>query len=84
MRITALTNGVERIAVHESGSRPGFQCCPPGSNKIEDVRPFEKAEEAARFLKSHPSWGIRMRKTRIPDERPSKITKDILFDGILR
>jgi hypothetical protein len=84
MIISSLTNGIARIAKYEEGEKPGFQCLPPASNLIEDAVSFPTVEEAAKFLRSHPSWGIRMRKVKEPDERPSKITKDVLIDGVQR
>ena len=67
------------------GSRPGFHCLPPGSNKTDEAEVFSSIEEAGAFLRANPSWGIRMRAVPSgPRDYSNLIVRNISIDGILR
>ncbi len=59
------------------GKSSGFKCFPVSCNDAAKARNFDTEAEAASFLKSHPSWGIRM-------NPGSAIIFDILIDGAPR
>jgi hypothetical protein len=61
-----------------SGPSTGYKCQPPGSNHAKDAHVFEKIEDAAAFLKGHPSWGIWMRS---PTRQTGLFYTDVLIDG---
>ena len=43
------------------GKKNGFKCFPPSCNDASKARNFDTVEEAAKFLRANPSWGIRMK-----------------------
>lgn len=58
MRIWAIVEGIEKEAYVIGGS--GYDCYPASTNEKHAARSFVHIEEAAVFLLTHPTWGIRM------------------------
>lgn len=58
MRIWALVEGTEREAYKVGDS--GYDCYPTSTNEKSAARSFALIEEAAIFLLTNPTWGIRM------------------------
>lgn len=57
MRIWAIVKGIEKEAYPIDGS---YDCYPASTNEKSAARSFVLLEEAALFLLTHPTWGIRM------------------------
>jgi len=58
VRIWATVNGVEKEAYKVGGI--SFDCYPSSTNLKAAAKTFETIEEAALFLLTSPTWGIRM------------------------